>query len=72
MKDVSNGQRAFWMVLITSLAAPFLAGLIEVALSSWPSSPITCCRRGGRTRSVRCNRCVCLGRASGDGRGARV
>jgi hypothetical protein len=33
MKDVSNGQRALWMALITSLAAPFLASLIVVAIS---------------------------------------
>ena len=32
MKNVSNGQRALWMVLITSLAAPFFASLIVVAL----------------------------------------
>jgi hypothetical protein len=31
--SVSNVQRALWMVLITSLAAPFFAGLIVVALS---------------------------------------
>ncbi|MFN0219665.1 MAG: hypothetical protein ACKVP4_12725 [Hyphomicrobium sp.] len=30
---VSNAQRAIWMVLITSLAAPFFASLVEVALS---------------------------------------
>lgn len=33
MRKVSNGQRALWMVLITSLAAPFFAGLIVVGLS---------------------------------------
>jgi hypothetical protein len=32
MKDVSNGQRALWMTLVTSLAAPFLASLIVVAI----------------------------------------
>lgn len=32
--DVSNGQRALWMVLITSLAAPFFASLAAVALTS--------------------------------------
>ncbi len=31
--SLSNVQRALWMVLITSLVAPFFAGLIEVALS---------------------------------------
>lgn len=30
--DVSNGQRALWMVLITSLAAPFFASLVAVAM----------------------------------------
>jgi hypothetical protein len=33
MNGISNSQRAIWMVLITSLAAPFFAGLIIVALS---------------------------------------
>jgi hypothetical protein len=33
MKEAGNGQRALWMVLITSLAAPFFAGLIAVALA---------------------------------------
>ena len=33
MGDVTNAQRALWMVLITSLAAPFFASLAEVALS---------------------------------------
>lgn len=33
MEKISNKQRAFWMVLITSLAAPFLAGLIGLALA---------------------------------------
>jgi hypothetical protein len=33
MSGVSNGQRALWMVLITSLAAPFFASLVEVALA---------------------------------------
>lgn len=32
MKDTSNGQRALWMVLITSLAAPFFAALAMAAL----------------------------------------
>jgi hypothetical protein len=32
MKDVSNGQRAVGMALITSLAAPFFASLIVVAI----------------------------------------
>lgn len=32
MESISNKQRALWMVLITSLAAPFFAGLIGVAL----------------------------------------
>lgn len=31
--DVPNTHRALWMVLITSLAAPFLAALIEVTLT---------------------------------------
>lgn len=31
--EVTNRQRALWMVLITSLAAPFFAGLIAVAAS---------------------------------------
>ena len=31
MDEVTNGQRAMWMVLITSLAAPFFASLIDVA-----------------------------------------
>lgn len=33
MAPVSNKQRALWMVLITSLAAPFFAGLVAVAVS---------------------------------------
>jgi hypothetical protein len=33
MKNVSNTQRALWMVLITSLAAPFFAALIVAALT---------------------------------------
>jgi len=33
VNDVSNGQRALWMVLITSLAAPFFASLASVALA---------------------------------------
>ena len=33
MNDVSNGQHALWMVLITSLAAPFFASLISVGLA---------------------------------------
>ena len=33
MNDVTNGQRALWMVLITSLAAPFFASLADVALT---------------------------------------
>ncbi len=33
MQDVSNSQRALWMVLITSLAAPFFASLLCVALA---------------------------------------
>jgi hypothetical protein len=32
--DVSNGQRAFWMVLITSLAAPFFASLGAAVLGA--------------------------------------
>ncbi len=32
MDGVTNAQRALWMVLITSLAAPFFASLIVVAL----------------------------------------
>lgn len=36
--DVTNGQRALWMVLITSLAAPFFASLAAVALTL--ASPI--------------------------------
>jgi hypothetical protein len=39
MNDWSNAQRAIWMVLITSLAAPFFAGLIDLALSL--ASPFT-------------------------------
>ncbi len=31
--QVTNRQRALWMVLITSLAAPFFAGLLAVAAS---------------------------------------
>ncbi|PPD01666.1 MAG: hypothetical protein CTY31_02650 [Hyphomicrobium sp.] len=31
--DVSNGQRAFWMVLITSLAAPFFASVAAAVLT---------------------------------------
>jgi hypothetical protein len=31
--DVTHAQRALWMVLITSIAAPFFASLIFVALS---------------------------------------
>ena len=33
MNDVSNGQRALWMVLITSLAAPFFASLVCTGLA---------------------------------------
>ena len=33
MPKISNKQRALWSVLITSLAAPFFAGLIAVALA---------------------------------------
>ena len=33
MKNVSNSQRALWMVLITSLSAPFFAALLYMALS---------------------------------------
>ena len=33
MTDVTNAQRALWMVLITSLAAPFFASLVDVALT---------------------------------------
>lgn len=33
MSEITNTQRAFWMVLITSLAAPLAAALIEVALT---------------------------------------
>jgi hypothetical protein len=33
MPEISNTQRAFWMVLITSLATPLFAALIEVALT---------------------------------------
>lgn len=33
MDEISNTQRALWMVLITSLAAPFFAALIAVALA---------------------------------------
>jgi hypothetical protein len=33
MDGISNGQRALWMVLITSLAAPFFASLTEIALT---------------------------------------
>lgn len=32
MSDVTNGQRAMWMVLITSLAAPFFVSLADLAL----------------------------------------
>lgn len=32
MKDISNGQRALWMVLITSLALPFAAALGVAAI----------------------------------------
>lgn len=30
---MSNGQRALWMVLLTSLAAPFFTGLLAIALA---------------------------------------
>ena len=33
MNDITNNQRALWMVLITSLAAPFFASLIDVAMT---------------------------------------
>ena len=33
MNEVGNGQRALWMVLITSLAAPFFASIICVGLA---------------------------------------
>lgn len=33
MTNVTNAQRALWMVLITSLAAPFFASLVNVALT---------------------------------------
>ena len=32
MNDATNGQRALWMVLITSLAAPFFVSLAALAL----------------------------------------
>lgn len=32
MKEISNGHRALWMVLTTSLAVPFFAGLAAAAL----------------------------------------
>ncbi len=32
-ETVTNAQRALWMVLLTSLAAPFFAGLLDVALT---------------------------------------
>jgi hypothetical protein len=33
MDGIANSQRAVWMVLITSLAAPFFASLVDVALT---------------------------------------
>jgi hypothetical protein len=33
MDEVSNGQRALWTLLVTSLAAPFFAALIVLLLS---------------------------------------
>ena len=33
MDEVTNGQRALWMVLITSLATPFFVSLLVVALA---------------------------------------
>ena len=33
MKDATNAQRAMWMVLITSLAAPFFVSLICLGLA---------------------------------------
>jgi hypothetical protein len=33
MDGVTNAQRALWMVLITSLAAPFFASLADVAMT---------------------------------------
>lgn len=33
MQEIANTQRAIWMVLITSLAAPFLAALVVVAIA---------------------------------------
>jgi hypothetical protein len=46
----TNAQRALWMVLITSLAAPFFAGLIEVALSLLsPALDFLLPPRGGQT-----------------------
>jgi hypothetical protein len=33
MSEISNRQRALWMVLITALAAPFFAGLSVVAIA---------------------------------------
>jgi hypothetical protein len=33
MDGVTNGQRALWMVLMTSLAAPFFASLVDVAMT---------------------------------------
>ena len=33
MNQITNAQRALWMVLITSLAAPFFASLADVAMT---------------------------------------
>ncbi len=33
MNGISNSQRALWMVLITSLAAPFFASVVHVAMT---------------------------------------
>ena len=50
MDHVSNVQRAMWMVLITSLAAPLFASLIDVALTlAGPMFDAALPPRNGRT-----------------------
>ena len=71
MKDVSNGQRALWMALITSLAAPFFASLIVVAISlAGPLADYVLPPRGDTSLGEVAIRCVRVERAAGDGRGA--
>ncbi len=49
MNEPTNSQRAMWMVLITSLAAPFFASLVEVGLTlASPTFDFALPPRGGK------------------------